>query len=248
MTASIRIGDLSLDHFWHCFGTERHRAEPELVLDLLKTSGTNVLPINTHRLDETRSPSALEHGFAGFSYEELASRMDVSGHVKMLNINLRTSAAAAVEVAKTSFDMTGERVLKLEVLDTALRRSSDDEVVEAARQLIAWEPSLIVLPLLSNDVETAKKAYDNGCPLLRVMGSPISSRAGIVDRDSFEEICSLPIPVVLDGGIGEPVHIHDAVAVGAAGVLVNSVLFDSGRPPAEVMRELRQAADEAFTP
>ncbi|MFH0244288.1 hypothetical protein ACGRHY_18145 [Streptomyces sp. HK10] len=246
MVNRIHVAGLQLDHFWHCFGTERHRAELPLVLQMLKTSRTNVLPVNTHRLDATRDPDALEHGFAGATYAEIGRHVDLDGYVTMLNINLRTSTAAAVEAAKTAFDMTGERVLKLEVLDDRLRRSNDADVIAAARELMAWEPSLVVLPLLANDPESAKKAYDAGCPLLRVMGSAISSGTGIGDRAAFEEICALPVPVVLDGGIGEAAHIHTAAQSGAVGALVNSVLFDSGRDTIEVMKELRAAADAAF--
>ena len=57
----------------------------------------------------------------------------------MLNINLRTSADAAVTQAKIAFDMTAaEQVLKLGVLAPDLRASADADVVEAVRRLMAW--------------------------------------------------------------------------------------------------------------
>jgi thiazole synthase len=164
----------------------------------------------------------------------------------MLNINLRTTADEAVKTAKIAVDMTGERVLKLEVLQPRLRQSRDHDVVEAARRLIAWEPSLVVLPLTSCCVDTAKAAVDAGCPLLRVMGSPISSGNGIAAESVFAEICSLPTPVVLDGGVGQTTDIDRAVALGADGVLINSVLFETGRPPVAVMAEFAAAARRSF--
>ncbi|HEY5857750.1 MAG TPA: hypothetical protein VIW24_27865 [Aldersonia sp.] len=243
----IDVSGVSLERFWHCFGTERHQASLDVIVALLHASGTNVLPINTHRLDESRDPDALEHGFAGVSYAALGDRIDVTPYVKMLNINLRTSADAAVRAAKIAFEMTGEPVLKLEVLTPDLRASADADVVEAARQLMAWEPSLIVLPLLSCNVEAAGAAVDAGCPLLRIMGSPISSRAGITDEFAFAEITSLGAPVVLDGGIGKVSDLDRAVDLGAGGALVNSVLFDDGRPPAVVMEGFAGAARRAFS-
>jgi thiazole synthase len=218
----------------------------DLVMRLLDASKTNVLPINTHRLDASRKRDALEHGFAGATYDGLQGQRDLSAYVKMLNINLRTTAAAAVEAAKIAFSMTGERVLKLEVLEPRLRESRDFAVVEAARVLKAWEPSLIILPLLSTEPEAARAAVDAGCPLLRVMGSAIGSRAGITDERGFAEICSLPVPVVLDGGVGQVSHLERAFTIGAQGVLVNSVLFDDGRRPVDVLTEFAQAASRIF--
>jgi len=246
VTGWIDVCGISFSRLWHCFGTEHHRCDLDTACALLTASGTNVLPINTHRLDGSRQRGALEHGFAGVEYDDLATRVDMSKYVKMLNINLRTSAEEAVRTAKAAVDMTGERILKLEVLAPGLRDSQDDEVVLAATRLLAWDPGLIVLPLLSTDINAAKQAIDAGCPLLRVMGSLIGSREGIVDRDAFEQICSMSVPVVLDGGIGAPQHISQAAECGAQGVLVNSVLFDTGPDPAAVMRQMRQAADNAF--
>ncbi len=243
---TIDVADLHLSRLWHCFGTERHRVPMGLIIRLLDASKTNVLPINTHRLGASRKRDALEHGFAGVTYDALQDQRDLSAYVKMLNINLRTSAAAAVEAAKIAYSMTGEPVLKLEVLEPRLRESQDFAVVEAARVLKFWEPGLIILPLLSTNPEAARAAVDAGCPLLRIMGSAIGSRAGITSEQRFAEICSLPVPVVLDGGIGRVAHLERSVTLGAQGVLINSVLFDDGRKPVDVMTEFAQAATRVF--
>jgi thiazole synthase len=243
---ALTVRGLRLERLWHCFGTDRHRATLDLIVDLLAASKTNVLPVNTHRLGPSRVRETLEHGFAGVPMDRLAERMDVSSYVKMLNINLRKSAAGAVRAAQVAVDMTGERVLKLEVLAPDLRRSNDEEVLEAASRLLGWQPSLLVFPLISADVEVAKQAIDIGCPLLRVMGASIGSGRGISHPQAFEEICSLPVPVVLDGGVGHPHHVQQAVRLGAQAVLVNSALFDSGRQPVAVLRDFRVAVAQAF--
>lgn len=243
----IEIAGLSLTRLWHCFGTEAHRVDIDTICDLLDASATNVLPINTHRLGPERRREDLEYGFGGVGYHDLARRIDVGRYVKMLNINLRTTTDAAVEAAKLACDLTGERVLKLEVLTPDHRRSRDSEVVAAAKSLLRWDSNLIVLPLLSDDLRAARDALDAGCPLLRIMGSAIGSGAGIADRDTFERICSLPVPVVLDGGVGGVEHVRQAAESGAGGILVNSVLFAGDRDPVTVMREIRKTVDETFT-
>jgi thiazole synthase len=94
----------------------------------------------------------------------------------------------------------------------------------------------------------AKELVDAGCPLLRVMGGPIGSGAGIADEAAFAECCNLGVPVVLDGGIGAVEDYLTARRLGAAGCLVNSMLFEQGLPPSKVLgdfveRALREPAD-----
>ncbi|WP_144943419.1 thiazole biosynthesis family protein [Kocuria salsicia] len=242
----LTVAGHRLGAFWHCFGTERHRASLETIIDLLQVSKTAVLPINTHRLDSRMDRDALEQGFSGVSYDQLASAYNVAPLTKMLNINLRTSADAAVEVAKLAFEMTQEPVLKLEVLTPDLRESSDDGVLEAAERLLEWNPELVVFPLLTSNPDSSRRAAAIGCPLVRVMGSAISSRKGIEDEDAFSEIVQIGLPVVLDGGIGSPEHIVRAAELGAQGVLVNSVLFDAAAGPVPTMATMRSAAEQVF--
>jgi hypothetical protein len=141
----------------------------------------------------------LEHGFAGVTYDGLQDQRDVSGYVKMLNINLRTSATAAIEAAKVAFSMASEPVFKLEVLEPGCA-----------------EPSLVILPLLSTNPDVARAAVDAGCPLLRIMGSAIGARAGIADEPGFAEICSLPVPVVLFDDGRDPAAVVSEFAQAAA--------------------------------
>ena len=81
----LTVNDVELGHFWHCFGTERHRADKDTVVGLLEASRTRVLPINTHRLGPDQRRDALEHGFDDVSYDALSERVDTSALVKMLN-------------------------------------------------------------------------------------------------------------------------------------------------------------------
>lgn len=118
--------------------------------------------------------------------------------------------------------------------------------IDAADELPGCNPDLIVLPLLSNNLESARRAVAVGCPLLRVMASPISSHNGIGDLPTFEQLTALEAPVVLDDGVGRHENIFEAANSGASGALVNCVPFDSPKPPVEIMKEMRLPADQAF--
>lgn len=233
---------LTFSPIWHCFGNYMHRASLETIQQLLDESGSNVLPINTHRLDAGAGRGMLQIGFAGVTYDELREeRPGVEGMIKMLNINHQISADEAVARARRAVEITGERILKLEVLTHDLRHSCDEALVEAVWQLTAWDPSLMILPLHSSHLDTALTLVDMGCPVLRVMGSPIGSMAGILDPAAVEHICERTgVPVVLDGGIDSADTAEKAFSMGVRGVLVNSMLFGQDAPPPMVMREFRQ--------
>jgi thiazole synthase ThiGH ThiG subunit len=227
---------LQFTRLWHCFGNAQDTADASVMEELLTVSGSNVLPINTHRLSRQTGWAGLELGYAGVSLRAFASHQNLTSMVMMLNINLRTSTLAAADTAKFAVELTGYKVIKLEVLDQDLKRSNQKALVAAARELLRWDDSLLVLPLLGNDLATAQELSALGCPLLRVMGSPIGSGKGILDEATLEHICSLGLPVILDGGVGDSDHVRRAFACGVTGVLINSMLFGAGRHPVEVMR------------
>lgn len=225
------VAGFRMTRIWHCFGNYMHQADIETILAMLAASQTNVLPVNTHLLDATLGRKGLLIGFGGVSFDQLAARVRMADMVVMLNINHQTSAAAAVEKTRLAHALTGERIVKLEVLNPDLRTSNNAELIDAVRQLKRVLPELIVMPLLHNDLASAQVLVDLGCPLLRVMGSGIGDGKGIVDAAEFERICALPVPVVLDGGVRDATDYAHAHRLGAAGCLVNSALFAAGGTP-----------------
>lgn len=239
---------LRMSSIWHCFGNYMHRVTLTEVLAMLEASGTNVVPINTHRLDSEKRPDDLLIGFGDVTYAALSEAHDLSSYIPMLNINHQTSAHAAVEKTLLAVEMTNVQTIKLEVLSDDLASSNDIALISAVKSLKERRPDLRIMPLLSSDPLVAEELAEAECPLLRVMGSPIGSGVGIADEVAFAECCKLGVPVVLDGGVGEAVHYLTAKRLGATGCLVNSMLFEQGRPPQDVLRQFvhrvsRQPAD-----
>ncbi len=233
--------DIKFSRLWHCFGNHTHLAPLDVVEGLLKASKSNVLPINTHRLTPETKREGMELGYAGITYDQFSKHFDTSGYIKMLNINLQTSAQDAIDKTKLAFDLTGEKVIKLEVLNSDRITSNQKELIQAARELMAWNDDLVVLPLLENDYNTAKELVDSGCPMLRIMGSAIGSCKGVTDFTTLERIVQLGVPVILDGGIGSVEHALKTMDIGITGVLINSMLFTSDISPVEVMQDFAKA-------
>jgi thiazole synthase len=220
-----------MSRIWHCFGNTMHRVDLATALAMLAASRSNVLPVNTHLLDEASGRQGLLVGFGGVRFDELAPRLPMDEMVVMLNINHQTSARAAIEKTLLAHALTGERIVKLEVLNADMRTSNDAALIDAVRHLRQALPELIIMPLLHNDHTSAQTLVDLGCPLLRVMGSGIGEGAGIRDEQAFARICTLPAPVVLDGGVRDARDYAHAHRLGAVGCLINSALFDGGATP-----------------
>lgn len=228
--------EYELTHIWHCFGSKQHhRVDLDTIDALLDTSQTNVLPVNTHKLSKSNLANGLVLGYSAITYSDYSKHRNVEKMVKMLNINLQTSATDALEKTQLAYSLVEEPIVKLEVLNRDLATSNDNELFSAVEIIKEWNSDLVILPLVTPNLGTCEKLVSLGCPLLRVMGSPIGSHKGIKDANLFKELCGLGVPVILDGGIGSPDNMVEAFSLGASGILLNSVLFDSPRRPQDVM-------------
>jgi thiazole synthase len=240
------VAQLSMTRIWHCFGNYMHKVDLNAALQMLVASKTNVLPINTHQLTESSGRQGLKIGFGGVAFDDVAANIKLDNMTLMLNINHQISAQAAVHKTQLAHALTGERVVKLEVLNPDMRTSNDAALIEAVTLLNTELPSLILMPLLSNNYQTAKALVDLGCPLLRVMGSGIGDAQGILNPDEFARICTLPVPVVLDGGVRNTDDLAHAMQLGAQGCLVNSALFAEGLTPELELATFLKASQPVF--
>jgi thiazole synthase ThiGH ThiG subunit len=232
--------------FWHCYGTPDTPPVDEVTaLRMLQASRSWLLPINCHAF---RSEKKLLIGHGDVTWERFRRFPVAASCVPCLNINLQTSAEAAVELARVARDETGIDLVKLEVLNEDLRHSDVFGVIEATYALL--QDGFRVMPLLEAVVWAADELAVADVPLLRIMGSPIGSAKGIAHPVNIREIVENGIPVILDGGIASPADAKEAMSLGCAGFLVNSCLFRDGDPVralGEFRRELEQhPSDDAM--
>ena len=219
---------------WHCFGVRDEIVDFGMACRMLDASGTSLLPINTNQFRPL-----IGHG--DVTWEQFKPEAEARGLVPCLNINLQTSAAAAVAQAVNFRKATGISLLKLEVLDADDDCDSNDAACIDATSIL-MDDGFKVMPLISADPTAAATILDIGVPLLRVMGSPIGSGRGIVDADCVALICEdADVPVILDGGIGSPGDARFALELGCDGFLVNSALFTGDLGPDEWLRVYREA-------
>jgi thiazole synthase len=229
---------------FHCFGAKpAHQVDTALAVSMLRASGCRHLAVNTHSIRDVDSGDALPVGYATATLGSVLAAGDDLALTPVLNINHPTTPAEAVGRARRAVELTGIRLIKLEVLDDSLTVSRNDAVVDAARQLIA--DGLVVWPLITADPATFAACLEVGSAMVRVMGSPIGTRRGIspVARSVLEELVpSSTVPVMLDGGVGSVDDIADAAELGFNSFLVNSCLFEGGLHPVRALRAFRAAA------
>lgn len=238
----FEVCDFRMTRIWHCFGNYMHRVDLTTIIAMLSASGTNVLPINTHLLNKFNQRDGLVIGFGGVTYDQLAESVRLDNMIIMLNINHQTNVHDAVDKTKLAYELTSEKIIKLEVLNSDLKTSNDTHLIQSVSILKNEIPELVLMPLIGNDFGVAKQLVDLGCPLLRVMGSGIGDAKGILDEPQFKKICSLPVPVILDGGVRDARDLRIAVELGAQGCLINSSLFLHGNPPEiELKRFLQES-------
>lgn len=238
---------MQLSTIWHCFGNYMHKVDLTQVQKMLNASDSNVIPINTHNLGQSKNREDLLIGFGSVTFDMLCDAIDISQHYIFSNINHQTTSVSALEKVKISNELAGLSIIKLEVLTDDLKSSNDVALIKAVSILRSSHPELCIMPLHSNDPIVAQELASAGCPLLRVMGGPIGSGVGILDEDAFAQCCSLDVPIVLDGGVGDVAHYLRAHQLGATGCLVNSMLFETEREPYEVLGDFVDNAVRAIS-
>lgn len=231
---------------FHCFGAKPdHRVSAEVAAEMLRASRCSYLAVNTHNIGQISRGDDLPVGYASATLGTVRALVgDELGLRPVLNINHPTTAAEAVERTWRAVELTGIRIIKLEVLDASLRVSVNSEVIDAASQLIS--SGLEVWPLITADSRSYEECVDLGSTMIRVMGSPIGARRGIdadAQRSVDELLADHRVPTMLDGGIGSADDIGAAFDLGFDSVLVNSCLFGPGVDPAGKLGEFRVLLD-----
>ncbi|HON29823.1 MAG TPA: thiazole synthase, partial [Ottowia sp.] len=142
-----------------------------------------------------------------------------------------TTAREAVQLAHMARELYGTSWVKLEVIgDDYTLQPDPQELVEAARQLA--RDGFTVFPYCTEDLVTAKRLLDAGCPLLMPWGAPIGSGQGLMNPFALRLLRErLPgVVLIIDAGLGAPSHAAQALEMGFDAVLLNSAVSQSPDP------------------
>jgi thiazole synthase len=130
--------------------------------------------------------------------------------------------------------------IKVEVIgdeDTLL--PDPEATLTATRQLV--KEGFIVMPYTSDDVVQAIRLYEAGAAAVMPGAAPIGTTLGLQNLLNLELIVQkVPVPVIVDAGLGVPSEATRCLELGAAGVLVNTAIARAKNPP-EMARAFAEA-------
>jgi thiazole synthase len=191
----------------------------QVMLDAHAASGTEMVTVSIRRI-------SLE-GYA-------ESMVDLLGGRCRLLPNTAGCATRrdAVLTAQLAREALGTDWIKLEVIgDRETLYPDVEQLVQAAEELI--KDGFTVLPYCNDDPVVCQRLADAGCAAVMPLGAPIGSGMGICNPYNIALICArIPVPVVLDAGIGTASDAALAMELGCAAVMVNSAVAKARDPVA----------------
>ncbi|WP_225414245.1 HisA/HisF-related TIM barrel protein [Stigmatella hybrida] len=224
----LRDGEQSGSEPWLVAGPMKFRSRlilgieqyvsAELVAKVLTASGCDVF-ITTLDLEQTRTSLLLS---------------DIDQFVPLERFNwIGTTSFAhskedALRTVRSLRRAHGIEVFKLDV------RPSDNlphngQTLEAAKQLL--DEGCAVMPFILPDLQDALALERMGCCALRIMAAPVASGRGIVDPKSLQQVIdAVSVPVIIEGGLGSPAQVAQAMEMGADAVLVNTAVAQAPDP------------------
>ncbi|HAJ80369.1 MAG TPA: thiazole synthase, partial [Fibrobacteres bacterium] len=105
------------------------------------------------------------------------------------------------------------------------------ETIKATEILV--KDGFVVLPYIYPDLITARRLVDAGAAAVMPLAAPIGTNRGLTTAEYIKILVEeIPLPVIVDAGIGRPSHAAAAMEMGAAAILLNTAIASSRDPVA----------------
>lgn len=142
------------------------------------------------------------------------------------------TADEAVRIARLARAAGCGDWIKIEVIaDNTYLLPDNAETLRAVATLVA--EGFVVLPYMSPDLAAARRMVEAGAAAVMPLGSPIGSNRGLRTRELVEILVrELPVPVIVDAGLGRPSEAAACMEIGCAAVLVNTAIATAHDPEA----------------
>lgn len=202
----------------------------------LEASGAEIVTVALRRIDLTQQgPTVLDV-------------IDRSRYVLLPNTAGCYTADEAVRTLHLARELGMDELVKLEVIGDPKTLFPDNAAtVEAAIRLV--KEGFQVLPYCSDDLITCKRLADAGCLAVMPLAAPIGSGLGIRNPHNLRLILEhVPVPVIVDAGVGTASDAAVAMELGCAAVLMNTGIAAAKDPVlmAEAMRLGIEAGRKAY--
>ncbi len=194
-------------------------AANKVIPDVVAASGAQVVTVAVRRVDMASAD------------ENILTHIP-KDCVLMPNTSGARTAEEAVRIARLARAAGCGNWVKIEVISDNRYLLPDNFETIKATEVLAGE-GFVVLPYMSPDLMAAKRLADAGAAAIMPLGSPIGTNRGLKTKELVRILIEeIPLPIVVDAGIGRPSEAAEAMEMGAAAVLVNTAIATAGDPVA----------------
>ena len=158
------------------------------------------------------------------------------------------TAEEAVRIARLSREVGCGDFIKIEIMnDSKYLLPDNNETIKATKQLV--DEGFIVLPYMYPDLYAARELQDAGASAVMPLGAPIGTNKGLCTKEFIKILIrEIPLPVIVDAGIGKPSQACEAMELGAAAVMANTGIATARDIPlmAKAFKEAIRAGRNAY--
>ncbi|EAX48026.1 thiazole biosynthesis family protein [Thermosinus carboxydivorans Nor1] len=217
MADVLKIGDKELTSRLF-LGTGKF-ASNKLIPEAVAASGAQVVTVALRRVDLDSS-------------DENILNYIPKNCILMPNTSGARNAEEAVRIARLARAAGCGNWVKIEVISDNRYLLPDNYETIKATEILAAE-GFVVLPYMSPDLMAAKRLAEAGAAAVMPLGAPIGSNRGLKTKELIRILIEeIPLPIIVDAGIGRPSEAAEAMELGAAAVLVNTAIATAADPVA----------------
>ena len=230
----LRIADKVFDS--HLFTGTGKFASPQLMVDAIRESGSQLVTLALKRVDLRHHSDAI-----------LAPLLE-AGVTLLPNTSGARNAEEAVRIARLAREVCHTDFVKVEIEHETKYLLPDNAETIRATEMLAKE-GFVVMPYMFPDPIAARQLEEAGAAAVMPLGSLIGSNMGLRMRDFIEIIiANAHVPVIIDAGIGRPSQACDAMEMGADAVMAYTAVASAGNIPlmAEAFKHAIDAGRAAY--
>lgn len=215
--APLLIGDARLES--RLFIGTGKLSDDALIPAIVDAAGAQVLTVALRRVDmDNPHDSILSH---------------VPRGIRLLpNTSGARTAKEAVRIARLARAAGCGNWIKIEVISDNRHLLPDGAETARATETLASE-GFVVLPYMNPDLYIARDLVNAGAAAVMPLGAPIGTNKGLRTKEMIGILIEeIPLPIIVDAGLGRPSHACEAMEMGAAACLVNTAIALAGDPVA----------------
>lgn len=197
-------------------GSGKYAADAQIP-DILARSGSQVITVALRRVDLSNP----DHNILAHIPPEVQLLPNTSG---------ARTAEEAIRLARLARAAGCGNWIKIEVISDQKYLLPDGYETVKATETLAAE-GFVVLPYVSPDLMVAKALVNAGAAAVMPLGAPIGTNRGLQTKELIRILIEeIPLPVIVDAGIGKPSHACEAMEMGAAACLLNTAIASAADP------------------